>query len=267
MQGLFHASIFVGLLINKKSNMKLSGNTILITGGSSGIGLESSRQFMQMGNKVLICGKSLEKLKEAQRQIPGLEIFQCDLADKNQCNDLADWIKEKHPELNVLINNAAIVHKTNFIGTDGIAEMAEKETETNFLAPIRLINLLYPLLATNENPGIVNVTTGLIYSPRAAYPFYNATKAALHSFTQVLRLQLSKSVVEVIEVMYPVVDTPWHKGNPPKIAISPREAVDEMIKGLKKGKPEIRIAKVKLLYVISRIAPKFASKKINSLND
>jgi len=247
--------------------MKLSGNTILITGGSSGIGLECSRQFTQMGNKVLVCGRSIEKLKEAQRQIPGLEIFQCDLSDKNQCNDLVNWIKKEHPKLNLLINNAAIVHKAGFIETDGILKMAEKETETNFLAPIRLINLLYPLLSTNVNPCIVNVTTGLIYSPRADYPFYNATKAALHSFTQILRLQLSKSVVEVIEVIYPAVNTPWHKGNPPKIAISPREAVYEMIKGLKKGKPEIRIAKVKLLYVISRIAPKFASKKINSLND
>ena len=247
--------------------MKLSGNTILITGGSSGLGLEISKQLIQRKNKVLICGRSKQKLEEAQRQLPELGIFQCDLSDKNQCASLVRWISEEHPELNVLINNAAIVHKTNFFGTDGIIEMAELEIKTNFLAPIRLTQQLYPIVQKNNTPAILNITTGLIYTPRADYPFYNATKSALHAFTQVMRKQSEGSTLETIEIMFPAVNTPWHKGNPPKIAISPQKAVEGMIKGLEKDKPEIRVAGAKLLYLVSRVAPKFAFKKVNSLID
>jgi len=247
--------------------MELSKNTILITGGSSGIGLELSKEFIKKGNKVIICGRSQEKLEEAKNQFPELEIFQCDLSKKEQCFNLANWINKNHPELNILINNAAIVNKTSFIETEGILDLADMETETNFLAPIRLINLLFPLLKNNNNSHIINITTGLIYSPIADYPFYNSTKAALHSFTQVLRIQLKKTDISVTEVMFPAVKTPWHKGNPPKIAISTEKAVAEMIKGLEKNKPEIRIAGAKLLYKISRIAPEFALKKVNSLKD
>ncbi len=245
--------------------MKLSGNTVLITGGSSGIGLELSKRLLEKENRVIICGRSEEKLLKAQKLLPELEIFQCDLSDRNQCKDLADWIRKEYPELNVLINNAAIVSRTKFTENENIIKIAEQEMETNFLAPVRLISLLHPLLITSPNPCVLNVTTGLIYSPRADYPFYNATKAALHSFTQTLRIQLADTKVEVIEIMFPAVNTPWHKGNPPKIAIAPQKAVHEMIKGLEKGKPEIRIAGAELLYRISRIAPQFALKKVNSL--
>lgn len=247
--------------------MILSGNTILITGGSSGIGLELSKQFIQRNNKVIICGRSKQRLNEAKEQLPELDIFQCDLSSKSHCNDLADWIKNKHPKLNIIINNAAIVNKTKFFETDNIIEMAEQEIETNFMAPVRLIHLLFPQIQKNKNSSIINITTGLIYSPRADYPFYNATKAALHSFTQVLRKQVEKLNIHIIEVMFPAVKTPWHKGNPPKIAISAHKAGDEMLKGLEKGKAEIRVEGAKLLYNVSRIAPNFAFRKVNSLED
>jgi uncharacterized oxidoreductase len=97
------------------------------------------------------------------------------------------------------------------------------------------------------------------------YPFYNATKAALHSFTQVLRWQNKDKNLKITEVMFPAVDTPWHGGNPPKIAIPVEKAITEMLKGLQKGKPEIRVGGANLLYRVSRIAPGFAMKKVNSL--
>lgn len=247
--------------------MKLSGNTILITGGSSGIGLELSKQFVLRGNKVIICGRSQQKLDKAKKQIPELETYQYDLSVKNQCRELAHLIIKEHPGLNILINNAATVNKTNFLDTDNIIEMAEKEVNTNFMAPVILIHFLYPHLEKKNNPTIINITTGLIYAPRALYPFYNATKAALHSFTQVLREQTKTYTIKIVEVMFPAVKTPWHKGTPPKIAISPEKAVNEMLKGLTKGKSEIRVAGANLLYRVSRIAPKFAFKKVNSLED
>lgn len=247
--------------------MKLSGNTILITGGSSGIGLELSKRFIQQQNKVIICGRSQQKLNSAKKQFPEVEIVQCDLSSKAECKKLADWVKENHPEVNVLINNAALVHNVDFLKSENIMEMAELEVETNFMAPIRLIHALYPQLQMNPSSKIINITSGLVYTPRVDYPFYNATKAALHSFTQVLRKKTENCNVDVIEVMFPAVNTPWHKGNPPKIAISTEKAVDEMLKGLQKGMPEIQIAGVKLLYWITRIAPKFAFKKVNSLQE
>lgn len=245
--------------------MKLTGNTILITGGSSGIGLELSKQFVNTQNKVIICGRSQKRLEEAKKLVPELEIYQCDISDKKQCADLALYIEDKFPQLNMLINNAAIVNRAVFHSSDDILNMAQEEIETNFMAPIRLVKLLLPVLKTNKYSHIVNTTTGLIYSPRADYPFYNATKAALHSFTQVLRKQTEDLDLKITEAMFPAVNTPWHNGNPPKIAISPQQAVNEMFKGMKKDKSEIRIGSASLLYKIARIAPGFAFKKVNSL--
>jgi uncharacterized oxidoreductase len=247
--------------------MNLKNNTVLITGGSSGIGLELSKALIQKGNKVIICGRSNEKLSKAKSIAPKLITYQCDLSKPQECIGFSQMITENHPDLNILINNAAIVHRTNFLSTDKIIEMAEDEIATNFLAPLRLIHFLCPIMQMNNNPSIINITTGLIYTPRADYPFYNATKAALHSFTQVFRDQTKNSNINIIEVMFPAVKTPWHKGKPPKIAISVEKAVNEMIKGLERNKKEIRVAGAKILYMVSRIAPKFAFKKVNSLKD
>jgi uncharacterized oxidoreductase len=246
-------------------NMKLENNTVLITGGSSGIGLELSKVLIQKGNKVIICGKSNEKLNAAQNVEPKLITYQCDLSDSLQCEDLAERIKQNHPELNILINNAAIVNKIDFINEETAMELAENEYQTNLIAPIRLIKLLYKTLSANDSSAIINITTGLIYAPRVIYPFYNSSKSGLHSFTQTLRIRLKDEKTKVYEVMFPAVDTPWHQGKPPKIAISVGKAVSEMLKGLEKGKSEIRIGGAKILYLASRIAPGFALKKVNQI--
>ncbi len=247
--------------------MDLKNNTILITGGSSGIGLELSKELVKRNNTVIICGRSLDKLQEAKNQIPELHVFQCDIASSEQCKELINKVVQLFPQLNVLINNAAIVHKTDFTETEGIMAMAEKEIAVNLTAPIRFSSLLTEHFTGKDNATIINITTGLIYMPRIVYPFYNATKAGLHSFTMVLRLQLAQRTIKVTEVMFPAVDTPWHKGKPPKIAISTEEAVSEMLVGLEKGKCEIRIGGVKLLYILSRMLPNYAFKLVNNLKD
>jgi uncharacterized oxidoreductase len=245
--------------------MKLQNNTVLVTGGSSGIGLELSKILVQKGNKVIICGKSSEKLFAAKEMIPELITYQCDLSDSLQCEDLAERIKQNHPELNILINNAAIVNKIDFINEETAMELAENEYQTNLIAPIRLIKLLYKTLSANDSSAIINITTGLIYAPRVIYPFYNSSKSALHSFTQTLRIRLKDEKTKVYEVMFPAVDTPWHKGNPPKIAIGVENAVAQMLTGLEKDKPEIKVGGAKMLHLISRIAPGFALKKVNQI--
>lgn len=246
--------------------MKITNSTIVITGGSSGIGFEMCKQFLKQGNTVITCSRSVEKLKEAQKMLPDLIIYPCNIASEHECEVFAKWIEASYPQVNILINNAAIIHRTAFIEDDLILQKMDDEVSTNFEAPVRLIKLLYPILIKNKNSKVINITTGLVYVPRGVYTFYNAVKSALHSFTQVLRYQLKNEPIQIIEVLFPVVNTPWHNGKPPKIAISSEKAVAEMFKGLAKNKLEIRISKVKLLYLLFRIAPHFAFKKINSLN-
>ena len=234
--------------------MKLSGNTILITGGSSGIGLEMAKQFSAQKNTIIICGRNKEALLKAQQLVPGIHIYSFDLSIESERIELAARLTKHHPQLNILINNAAIVHRE-----------AVKEIETNLIAPIHLIHLLLPFISVQPNPAIINITTGLVYTPRTLYPIYNATKSALHSFTQVLRAQIKPNPTEIIEVLFPVVNTPWHKGAAPNIAIQPAHAVEKMMSGLEKKQPEIRVGAVKLLYTLHRIAPWFAFRKINQL--
>lgn len=245
--------------------MNLKNNTVFITGGSSGIGYELSKLLIHKGNTVIICGKSNEKLLAAKIAEPKIITYQCDLTNVHECVDLAEKIKKNHPRLNILVNNAAIVNKIDFLKDENAIELAETEYQTNLLAPIRLIKLLYHTISSNESPAIINITTGLIYAPRVIYPFYNSSKSALHSFTQTLRMALSRDKTEVIEVMFPSVITPWHQGNPPKIAIPVEDAISQMIKGLEKGKSEIRVGGAKILYLVSRIAPGFALKKVNTI--
>ena len=242
--------------------MRLEGNTILITGGSSGIGLALARRLADT-NEVIICGRSEEKLTQAKVMIPLLHTFQCDIAQQSGQERLTQWIKAHHPTCNILVNNAAIVHKTGFLQDPQIIQKAQDEIQTNFIAPVALTKHFWPILSANQNSAVIYLTTGLVYAPKAAYPIYNATKSALHTFIRTLRMQTDGEATRLYEVLMPVVDTPFHNGHPPKIAISPEKAVDALCKGLQHDKQEIRIAGVKLLYLISRLSPALAQKIIN----
>lgn len=245
--------------------MTLSNQTILITGGTSGLGFEMAKQLIHQGNKVIVCARTPGGLAEAKQKLPQVEIFQCDISIEHERVKLLDWVSKKFPKLNIVINNAAIVHKANFFDDEDIYRKCVQEINTNFIAPVHLIKLLLPVVIQKPNAIIINITTGLVYVPRTCYPFYNSTKSALHSFTQVLRNQLQNKPVKIVEVLFPVVNTPWHRGKVPQIAISPVKAVDEMMAGLRTNKNEIRVGRVTLLFWLSRIAPAFAFRKINSL--
>lgn len=245
--------------------MKLTENTVLITGGSSGIGLETARYLAQNGNTVIICGRSKDKLEQAKKRIPSLHTFQCDISVESECEKLFNWVKKSFPDCNVVINNAALVHKTNFLSDDQMINKAELEIRTNYLGPVTLTKLFVPMLEQIPDSKIIFISTGLVYAPKAAYPIYCSTKAALHSFVQTLRIQMKAGKVGIVEVFMPAVDTPFHEGNPPKIAITAEKAVDEMMEGLRKEEAEIKVAGAKLIYRISRIALSFALKKINEV--
>lgn len=243
----------------------MMNNVILITGGTSGLGLEMAKRFSGLGSQVIICSRNPEKLEETRKLVPGVEVYRCDISNEAERLQLHRHIMEHFPKLNVLINNAAIVYKADFLNDEESYRKALEEINTNLIGPIHLSRLFLSHLVTQPDAALINITTGLVYVPRSVYPIYNATKSALHSFTRVLRHQLQDKPVKVIEVLFPVVDTPWHGGTPPKIAISPEKAIDEMMTGLDKHKTEIRIAGVKKLYLLSRLFPGLAFRIINTL--
>jgi uncharacterized oxidoreductase len=186
--------------------MQLSGNTVLVTGGASGIGLAFARRFLTAGNTVIICGRREQKLREAEAANPGLRTRVCNLAEQSDREQLADSIRREFPGLNVLLNNAGIQRKVRLASQEPWDD-ARQEILTNLDAPIHLTRLFIPHLLEQPRAAIINVTSGLAFAPRADTPIYSATKAALHSFTLSLRHQLLGSSVEAIEIIPPAVDT------------------------------------------------------------
>ena len=186
--------------------MDLTGNTVLVTGGASGIGLAFARRFLDAGNTVIICGRRESTLREAQQAHPGLEARVCDLARPSEREALVSWATREFPSVNVLINNAGIQRRVRLEDQEPWDDTGE-EIAINLEAPIHLTRLLLPHLVHQPRPAIVNVTSGLAFAPLARTPVYSATKAALHSFTLSLRHQLKDTRVRVIEIAPPAVDT------------------------------------------------------------
>lgn len=235
---------------------------VLITGGSSGIGLEMAKQMLAEDSRVIICGRSQEKLDSAKRKNPQLITFQCDITKAEDRKSLYDFIKTKYYQLNMLMNNAGIVRRFLFTKTNQLEKNILDEWQTNYFAPLLLTRLFLPLLIKNQGT-VVNVTSGLAYVPAYIQPNYCATKAALHSMTQSIRLELAKTQVKVVEIFYPAVDTPFQQGHSPAHAIQPELAAAIALKNLNKGKKEIQVKMANSLYLLNRFFPKKALKIIN----
>lgn len=221
--------------------MKLSGNTILITGGGTGIGLAFAERFLKAGNRVIVCGRREQALQQAKEKYPDLITRVCDLAIGSERTALFEWVMANHPEVNVLVNNAGIQLRFNVLKADAKNDWAalSQEIATNIEAPFHLSVLFAPFLATKDASAIINVTSGLAFTPFAIAPIYSASKAALHSFTMSLRLQLSNTSVEVIEVAPPAVNT--HLGGTGlHVQGEPLDAfADSIFQGLEAGLTEI----------------------------
>jgi uncharacterized oxidoreductase len=186
--------------------MNTTGHTILITGGTSGIGLAFATRFIEAGNKVIITGRRADRLEAIEKYLPGIITKISDVSDAAQRVELAEWIKENHPETNMLINNAGIQLDTN-LNEDCDVEQLRLQTETNFIAPVHLSSLFVSVLKDNAEASIINITSGLAFAPLAFMPIYCATKAAMHSFTLSLRHQLKDTGIKVFEIAPPAVDT------------------------------------------------------------
>lgn len=221
--------------------MKLSGNTILITGGSAGIGLAFAERFLKAGNKVIVCGRREHVLQNAKEKFPDLITRVCNLDIESERAALFDWVTENYPEVNVLVNNAGIQQRFNVLKANAKNDWSyfNKEITTNIEAPFHLSMLFAPYFAAKEEAAIINVTSGLAFTPFVIAPIYSATKAALHSFTMSLRHQLSETSVEVIEIAPPAVNTDLG-GSGLHVHGEPLDAfADGIFKGLEEGKEEI----------------------------
>ncbi|KXF75720.1 oxidoreductase [Paramesorhizobium deserti] len=185
--------------------MKTTENTILITGGGSGIGRELARRFNELGNTVIVAGRRRETLEETIAGRDHMHAMVLDVEEPEAISVFAGRVTAEYPALNVLINNAGIMRREDLTRTGDLRD-AEKTIVTNLLGPIRLTNALIGHLGSQPNAVIVNVSSGLAFVPLSGTPTYNATKAAVHSYTVSLREQL-KGKVEVIELVPPAVQT------------------------------------------------------------
>lgn len=184
--------------------MNLQNQTILITGGGSGIGLALAEAFKKRGNKVIVAGRSQEKLKEAANK--GLETMTVDMTDAASIQQLAKEAMNRFPALNCVIHNAGIMINEKLTSKDN-SKTATDTVLTNLLGPILLTNALLPHFLKQDHATIMTVSSGLAYLPLAMTPTYCATKAAVHSYTESLRYQLKESNIEVKELVPPYVRT------------------------------------------------------------
>ncbi|RYD31831.1 MAG: SDR family NAD(P)-dependent oxidoreductase [Verrucomicrobiaceae bacterium] len=187
--------------------MKTTDNTILITGGGTGIGRALAEAFHALGNNVIISGRSRKTLDETTSANPGMESLTVDMTDAASIREFSAALVEKYPALNVVINNAGIMRPEDLTVPEPDTADAEVTILTNLLGPIRLISALLPHLRKQPAATVINVTSGLAFIPLTATPTYSATKAAVHSYTESLRHQLRETNVEVLELAPPYVQT------------------------------------------------------------
>jgi uncharacterized oxidoreductase len=187
--------------------MKTTGNTILITGGGSGIGRGLAEAFHKLGNQVIIAGRRKPILDDSTAANPGMASVLLDIEDPANIRKVAAQLATSHPTLNTVIHNAGIMRPENLLAQPEDLADAEAIITTNLLGPIRLTAALLPLLKKQPHATILTVTSGLAFVPLSMTPTYNATKAAIHSYSQSLRYQLKSTNIEVIEIIPPYVQT------------------------------------------------------------
>lgn len=187
------------------STMNTTGNTILITGGGSGIGRALAEAFHALGNKVIIAGRRQQALDETTVANPGMSSVQLNIEDPADIQRVSLKLASDHPALNTVIHNAGIMRPENLL--DPKLSDAEATILTNLLGPIRLTAALLPQLQKQPNATILTVSSGLGFIPMAVTPTYSATKAAIHSWSQSLRYQLRSTNIGVIEIAPPYVQT------------------------------------------------------------
>jgi len=243
--------------------MKLTGRTILITGGSTGIGLAFALKFLEFGNEVIVTGRRQSVLDEVKAKYPKLHTIQSDVADPAQIAALAARIEKDFPRLDVLMNNAGILLYKNLRASASDLDGLMTEVNINIGGVIRTTAALINVLTANKGT-VINVSSGLAFVPLPAAPIYSATKAAIHSYTLSLRFQLEANGVEVVELMPPAVKTEMttELAEGGATTISTDDLVKQSFSALQSGSLEIHPGQTRMLAFLRRLAPGFINKQL-----
>lgn len=247
--------------------MKLQGKTVLITGGTSGIGLELARQLLQRGNTVAVTGRDRSKLERAKQELPLLHVFENDVAEPAAGAAFCQQVLTALPALDVLVNNAGIMRNLNLREPRDPSDLT-REIDVLLRGTIHMTQHFLPHLCAREEALVVNVTSALAFVPLAMTPVYSAAKAGLHAYTQCLRVQLKSTPVSVVELAPPATDTSllseeFKENMRGQKVMEVVELVKQAVVGIEAGKVEIRPGLSNVLKTMSRIAPGFIFNRLN----
>jgi uncharacterized oxidoreductase len=253
--------------------MQMNGNTILITGGTSGIGFELAKQLLALDNTVIVTGRDQSKLDETKNKLARVHTIQSDVSDPAAITLLFDQVTKEFPDLNIIVNNAGIMRKINLHDKGNDLVDIAREIEINLTGPVRMVKKFLAFLKTKKTAAIVNASSGLAFVPLPISPVYSATKAGIHSFTQSLRIQLKDTNIQVFELAPPGTETPLFSGEftaddlggakGMKVQVLAKRAID----GLRKNTLEIRPGLSNVLKLMSRVAPQFILKLLGKPTD
>jgi uncharacterized oxidoreductase len=238
-----------------------AGRTVVITGATSGIGHEFAVRFVAEGAKVIACGRNDTALRKLQEQFSAIEVFHCDVTACSDLDALKDFIQQRYARVDLLVNNAGVMERIDFLNAPINDERIANEIAVNLTAPILLTQRLLPLLRSGQNSLIIMVTSGYALLPATRAPTYSASKAGLRSFTMALRRQLRGVGIRVVEVLPPLVDTPATRSvKQPKMPAA--NLVDMVLREISRGKDEILPGKVRFLPTLMRLAPSLAARLV-----
>lgn len=244
--------------------MNITGKTVLITGGGSGIGFEIAKLLSEKGNKVIITGRTESKLQKAASQLKDVSYIATDINSEKDLDALTEHIKDDFGGLDILINNAGQAYVYKLGEESNVAEKAAHEMQTNYTSVISLTERLLPLLKESKEAAIVNVTSIVVFAPGINLATNAASKAALHSYTRALRYALALSTgIKVFELMPPLVNTDFSAEIGGANGIPPLEVAQGLINGFEKDEYELHIGNTANLYQLYLSSPEEALKVLN----
>lgn len=249
--------------------MKTTNNTVLIIGGSAGIGLEIAKLFADTNNHVIITGRNKQRLAEAAAQLRNVTTIVSDFSDEKDVEALVATVKNDYPGVNILVNNAAAAQLYSLVNADAnVYENAALEMHTNFLSVTRLTEKLLPVLKQHAESAIVNVSSIVAFVP-GSLAGYSASKAALHSYTQSLRYELQQEYpsIKVFELMPPLVNTEFSKPIGGEKGVSPAFVAEELLKSIEHDFYEIHVGRTKDIYDLLRVSPEKAFEAMHPLKN
>ncbi len=237
--------------------MNITGNTVFITGGASGIGLALAHGFLSRDNDVIVCGRNQEKLQQAKERYHGIRTLRCDIADQDDVHAAVEQLLADGLSPNILVNNAGVQYRYDFLTGQGVGQKIDEEIDINFRAVVRLTGMFLPILRKAPESAIITISSFLGIVPKKSAPVYCATKAAVHAFSKSLRYQLEGTSVSVYEVIAPLVDTDMTRGREDGApTMSPEALAVSVLQALEKDVYEIRPGRSKRTLRLHRVFPR-----------